>query len=264
MRRQRILLSLFIITLLFAGCTKDDEPNKAELLKGTWVNTLINGQALLTNDMFVMELKSDLTEMYAIGFQLDENNRSWEENSNYTYSIVGDTLIINGTDILDNTFHIVFYIQSLTHETLTMTVPEFKMNDTLLPNNNTYTFKRVTNDYSSAFTGIWYGHCTTQGNADSLYHYWEYAVDGSFSYYYQDENRNWKKKTDNGGRYFLYGDLMASNYSNDLLSGGTGQVFECWNFTIDGNKMVWTGLRENNVTITYEMEKVNVIDVSYK
>ncbi len=256
MRRRTLLFSLFISAVLFGGCTKDDEPNYAELLIGTWVNTSVNGQAVLTNETFVMELKPNHKELYAIGFQLDENNKRWEENINYTYSIVGDALIINGTDVQDNTIQIEFYIQSLTNETMTLTVPKFSINGTMSPNNNTYTFKKVTNDYSTAFTGIWYGHCTTEGNADSLYHYWEYADDGSFSYYYQDGNNNWIKKTDNGGRYFLYGNLMASNYSNDLLSGGGGQVFECWNFTIDEHKMVWTGLRENNITITYEMDRV--------
>jgi hypothetical protein len=49
---------------------------------------------------------------------------------------------------------------------------------------------------------------------------------------------------------------MASNYTNDLLSGGTGKAYECWNFVIEGDTMSWTGLRANDATTSYRMEKV--------
>lgn len=256
MKAFNLLFSLLFSVLLLVGCATDDEPNYAELLKGTWINTLINGQPLLTDETFVMELKPDNTEMYAIGFQLDENNKSWIEGVDYTYSIVGDHIVINGTDVLGNAMQMEFKIESLTDETLTFTVPTFKVNNVEVPNDRTFTCKKITDDYRTAFTGVWYGRCTTEGTADSTYHYWEHLADGRYFYYYQDENDNWIKKTDNEGRYYLYGNLMACNYTNDLLTGGTGKVFECWHFTIDGSKMVWTGLRENAMTITYEMDKV--------
>lgn len=256
MWKKNYLVSLLMATILFAGCTNDDEPTHADLLKGTWVHTLLNGQPFLTDETFVMELRPDLTEMYAIGLQLDESNRSWVECTNYTYALVGDTIIINGTDVLNNAIHIKFLIKSLTNETMVLTVPTFSFNGIVSPNNNTYTMEKVTNDNSAAFTGVWYGRCTTEGAADSTYHYWEYLNDGRYNYYYQDEHNNWIKKADNQGRYYLYGTFMASNYSNDLLTGGTGQVFECWNVAIDGNNMEWTGLRANNITLTYVMDKV--------
>jgi hypothetical protein len=250
------LFILTLITILFSGCAKDDDPNYAELLKGTWANTMVNEQAVLTDATFIMEFKSDNTELYASGFQFDENNKSWQENSSYTYSISESLISIDGTDVLGDSYHMVFKILSLNHEILTYSVQTFTLNGDEIADTNTYACERVTNDFSTEFTGVWYGRCTTEGTADSLYHYWEYFANGTYNYYYQDENSNWINKEDNEGHYFLYGQLMASNYSHDLLSGGTGLAFECWNYTLDGNNMVWTGLRENNVTITYEMEKV--------
>lgn len=90
--------------------------------------------------------------------------------------------------------------------------------------------------------------CFTIGNLDV----------GEYSYYYQDENSNWIKKEEIGSCYFLYGQLMAGNFSYDMQNGCTGLTFECWNFTMDRNNMVWTGLRENNITFTYEMVKVDL------
>lgn len=257
MRPFLIFFSLTLTALLFGSCAKDEDPNAAELLIGTWVNTKINDNTVLTDETFVMELKSDKTEMYAYGFQLDENNKSWKENETYSYDLVGDRLRIQGTDVLGKETQMEFKIESLNHETLIFTVTKFLIDGEDFPNNNTYICQKVTKDYKKYFTGIWYGRCTTTGSADSLYHYWEYFDDGSYNYYYQDQNKNWVKKSDNEGYYYLYGNLMASNYSHDLLSGGTGLAFECWNIQLNENKMVWTGLRKNDRIITYEMEKVS-------
>lgn len=256
MKKINMLFILTLIPILFGGCAKDDDSNYAELLKGTWVNTMVNEQTVLTDATFIMEFKSDNTELYASGFQLDENNKSWQENSSYTYSINKNLISIDGTDVMGDSYHMVFKILSLNHEILTYSVKTFTVNGEVIADTDTYTCKKITNDFSTEFTGVWYGRCTTEGSADSLYHYWEYFADGTYDYYYQDENSNWINKEDNEGHYFLYGQLMASNYSHDILSGGTGLAFECWNYTLDGNNMVWTGLRENNVAITYEMEKV--------
>jgi len=256
MKKLTVLVGLSLLTLLFVGCKKDEQPNYAELIRGTWVNTLVNEMPILTDATFVMEFKAGNIELYAAGFQLDDNNKSWKENNTYTYSISGDFITIDGTDVLNNSYHLVFKIILLNQGTLSYAVQTFAINGTDLPNDNSYTCEKVTRDFSDDFTGVWYGHCTSGITADPLYHYWEYFADGSYNYYYQDENSNWIKKADNEGHYFIYGQLFASNYTNDLISGDTGLAFECWDFTLDGNNMTWTGLRENNTTVTYEMEKV--------
>jgi hypothetical protein len=129
------------------------------------------------------------------------------------------------------------------------------IDDVEYPDPKIYTNKKVTTDLTSKFVGTWYGKSTTPGNADSSYHYWEYLANGHFNYYYQDDKGNWVNKPDNEGVYFLYGGLLASNYTNDLISGETGKAFECWNFRIEGSTMFWTGLRENGLVSSFRMEK---------
>ncbi|MEI7437250.1 MAG: hypothetical protein WCL16_10660, partial [bacterium] len=163
---------------------------------------------------------------------------------------------LNGTDVYKKTYHAEFKILTLDDATMAFNILEVASDGTVHPGSTTYTLSRVAADYSESFKGVWYGKCTSAGSADTEYHYWEYLADGSYIYYYLDANKFWTKKSDNRGRYFLYGNLLASNYANDLISGGSGQAFECWNFSIAGNTMRWTGLRENNKTVTYEMQKV--------
>jgi hypothetical protein len=251
----------FFLSVLLIACSKNSslvEPQikYSELVIGKWINTLVNSDPILTDASFVMELRSDNIQLYATGFQLDDSNKTWKENYNYTYSINGDILIIDGTDVLNKTYHMEFKILTLDQSTLTYSVAAFLINGVAYPNSNMYTCKRSTDDFSEKFTGVWFGKCTSEGTSDLNYHYWEYFKDSTYNYYYQDSNNNWIRKSDNEGRYFLYGNLFTSNYSNDLISGGTGLAFECWTFSIDGNMMTWTGLRENGKIVTYEMEKV--------
>lgn len=173
MKNFNLLFSLSLIAMLLGGCAKDDDPNYAELLQGIWVNTLVDDQPILTDATFTMEFSSDNTELYASGFQLDESNSSWQENSNYTYSISGNLINIDGVDELGNLYHMVFNILSLTEEMLSYSVQTFMLNGEAITDANTYACKKVTEDFSTEFAGIWYGRCTTVGNADSLFHYWE-------------------------------------------------------------------------------------------
>jgi len=252
-----VFTSLVVLMVLFSGCKKDDKPNYSELILGMWVNTHVNNEAILTDASYSMEFKSDHTENYAIGFQLDETNKAWQENDHYTYNVVGDLIVIDGVDILDKAYHMEFKILTLDQSTLKYSIQAFSIDGITIPISNIFTCKRIVDDLSADFTGVWYGKCTSDNTTDTKFHYWEYFSDGSYNYYYLDENNNWIKKSDNEGRYFLYGNLFASNYSNDLISGGTGLAYECWNFNIVGNIMTWSGLRENDIIVTYEMEKVD-------
>jgi hypothetical protein len=154
MKRINILFSFAMVIMLFLGCSKNDDPNFADLLQGTWVNTMVNEQAVLTDETFTMEFKSDNTELYSSGFQLDENNKSWVENINYTYSINGNLINIDGVDVLGNTYHMIFNILSLNEDILTYSIQTFTLNGDLIANTNIYSCKKVTEDFSVEFTGI--------------------------------------------------------------------------------------------------------------
>ncbi len=261
MKSVRLLKCIFVIIffLLPLGCSEDEMPVEAEftkLLMGKWVNTKANNNPIFTDASFVMEFKTNYVEMYATGFQLDENNKIWMENSDYTFSVNNDVISIDGKDILGKVYHLELKIISLNDSLLKYSDSKIIIDGVDYTNPIEYTCKRITKDYSSQFTGVWYGKCTSDNNNDTTYHYWEYFADGTYNYYYHDENNKWIKKTDNEGKYFLYQNLFVSNYSNDINSGIVGKAFECWQFSITGDKMIWTGLRADNKTVTYEMVKV--------
>ena len=253
---NRLLTGVILISILFLGCTKDDEPDYATLILGTWVNKQIDNKAILTDASFVIGFRADRVETYATGFKVDDNNKTWIENDKYTYAVDCDKIIINGLNDLGNRFHFEFKILYVDQQILTYSVSKFMIDNVEFPDQKTYTSKKVATNLAKQFVGTWYGKSTTQGTADTSYHYWDYFADGHFDYYYRDGGGNWINKPDNEGAYFLYGDFLASNFTNDLIGGEKGKAFECWNIRIDGNTMFWTGIRENGQINTFRMEKV--------
>jgi len=246
-----------VISVVTSGCKKDSDPNYGELLLGTWINTHVNDESVLTDDTFILEFLSNQTEVYSIGIQLDENNKTWMENDAYTYAVQGDVIVIDGSDTFGSVYHMEFKIKSLDNQWLSYSVEKFTIDGEAFPNTNTYICSKVTDDFSSEITGTWLGDCTSIACSDTTSHYWEYFADGSYNYYFQDVAGNWIKKLDNEGRYFLYGHLLVSNYTNDLVAGGMGKAFECWDFDIVDDRMVWNGWRKNGRVVSYEMNRVD-------
>ena len=254
---RKYILAAIMISLLFLSCKKNVSPDYSTLVQGTWVNTLVDDHAVLTDGTFVMELRADKVQLYAIGYKLDTNNKTWLENDKYTYNVTGNLITIDGIGALGGNFHMEFKIRSVDASFLTFSVQKFVIDNVEYPDPKIYTNKKVNADLQNHLEGTWYGKSTTPGTVDTSYHYWQYFPDGHFNYFYQDGTGTWISKQDNEGKYILYGDFLASNYTNDLITGGTGKAFECWNITITGNTMSWTGLRENGLTTSYRMDKVS-------
>lgn len=256
---KKILLLAFCVALaaFSFGCTENDDTEIPQLLIGKWVNTVVSGSNVLTDNVFYMQLRNDQVQVFAKGFDLDTANRSWIENNKYTFSSDGKQLSVNGTDALGKVYKMQFNILTLNETQLKYSVKSFTIDGVPVSDTNIYTCRKINADYSSEFVGVWYGKCTSAGSSDTSYHYWEYFADGTYNYYYKNDADEWVKKSDNEGKYFLYGDLFASNYTNDLISGGKGKAYECWNFTINNNTMTWTALRKGSKTVRYEMNRVD-------
>ena len=119
-----------------------------------------------------------------------------------------------------------------------------------------YTFKKVNIDYKDKIIGVWEGKDITPGTNHPELHRWEYLANGRFNYYYQDENKEWVLKEDNNSKYFLYGDLMVTMWTNDYNTDTNGTFYENWWIQISGDTMNWDTFKKDGSHFKFEMIKV--------
>lgn len=249
---------LMFFVFFLGGCSKTDDHERLEKLKGTWINTQINDVDVVTNNRFIMEF-ADEAEYYSVGVVFDSVNKKWIDRKKYDYSLLDDRLFISGSDVKENKIELEFGIVLISNSELVCRVNLFKMNGSVVPDSKMYRFKRDTEKLNEEITGTWYGQATYAGSTDTDYHYWNYRTDGTYEYYFRENpgSSKWIRKTDNEGRYYLYDNYLATNWSNDMFSGVKGLDYECWEIEISGDVMKWTGYRENGKVTSYEMKKVS-------
>lgn len=242
--------------LMLFGCSKNEDPSTRELLQGIWVNTSISNSLVPTDEKFVMEFVGN-TEYYSTGVIFDPDNKKWFNRRAYDFSLVDDRILISGTNEQGNAIELEFGIISIDQDAMVCRVNRFTSDGVEVPDPGIYAFKKASRKFNDAIVGTWYGKSTYAGSTDTDFHYWNYLSDGTYVYYYRENPSSpWIKKIDNEGRYYVYDDLLATNWSNDLQSGVKGLAYECWEIDISGKTMKWTGYRPNGQITSYEMEKV--------
>ena len=224
---------------------------------GKWIKSEVDGQPVLTNEKSVYDIVS-VTEAYASVSRVTDEGTPFDYNQKSTVDINGNVVTI-ATTSSDGT--------SLVHEfTITkISDSEFTANqnyshtregaDTSI-REDTVSFIKVNDDFSKDIIGTWEGHCTSEGYTfdDGQYHRWEYKDDGTYVYYVKD-GENWIPSADTLDEYFVDGNLLCSRW---VEYGEENR--EWWDISIDGDKMNWTALREDEdgkaFTATFEMTKV--------
>ena len=238
-------LALAVAAGLCACENDDDRTIDTSNLVGVWVNTHKDGQEVPADERFVTVYNANQTEMYAIRGSANH----WTETAGYAYAVGGRTIAVAGHGT-----QLEYDVLELSASKLVYRVSRLVVGGQDLEDTSVYVLRKPAADYSAQFLGLWEGHETTDG-ATGATHRWKYAADGSYQYFLAQVDGRWQDKTDNGGRYFLYGDYFVSNYRNDANSGIAGHACEAWDVSISGDTMRWKALR-NGKTYSFVMTRV--------
>ena len=234
--------------------------NIPEKIIGKWIVADMNGETAPTNEKTVTTFLSTTKAMVSVS-RAEHTSAAvmWNASSEYEASIEGNKVTLtsqfNAMVTLVNEY-IVIDIND------TEMVCHFK-HTTLLNGNavgifeQDLRFEKLTADYRTAIVGTWEGHCTSEGSEfdDGQEHRWQYNADGTYVYYVKDGN-NWVPYATNTlNEYFVDGNLLCTRWIDNGVENR-----EWWEINIDGDKMNWTALRQNEdgttFTATFEMKKV--------
>jgi len=256
--KQIVVISLIVIS--FISCK--NKPDYAEEIKGKWMCNEIEYLIQPTNEIFVLDFLSNGTESLSEGVTLSNiEGEYWCINSNFTYSVVEDEILISGVNLSGENIDISLKIESLTANKFVYTENYVKVNNVDISTDKTYILRRCIEDYSNQIIGTWQGKkYFSDDSSTNFYFMINYKSDKSFDYYLK-VNDTWELQNYTG-TYFLNGELFTMNYINNSLSC-YNHSYQCWLFDeVTTDKITfWQYNRmpgsDNNLQgIKYELEKV--------
>jgi len=257
---KKIIALMVLATMVLTGCNKDKITNLDEKIIGKWVVADRNGQPAPTNEKLVVNFISS-TKAY-----VSASLNAHPELGLFVNQKEAD-VVIDG-DKVTFTFHADDHSTSV-HE-LTVTAindrefsAKYKVTvtvdgTTVISEEGSDRYVRVTDDYSQAIQGTWEGHVTSEQSEydDQLEHRWQYNADGTYVYYNKDGN-NWiPNPTNTLNEYFVDGNMLCMRWINNGV-----EYRERWEIaSIANGVMNWTALRKKAdgtvYTATFSMTKV--------
>ena len=238
---------------------ENGDTDVAELIIGKWIVADRDGQQALSNDKTVFTFVST-TKAYRSASLTNRSGVSevWVANQEFEVDMNGDKVTLTSlpdehqTDVIEFTIYSINADEFTANHHVTVTID----GDEVVSRERPFRFVKVNDDYSGDIIGTWEGRCTSE---DSVYddgqdHRWEYKADGTYVYYIKDGD-NWVPSDNTTNEYFVDGNLLCTRWIEN------GEEYrEWWEITIDGDKMNWTALREdeesNTFTASFEMNKV--------
>ena len=226
---------------------------------GTWIKSEVDGQPALTNEKSVIGIVSK-TEAYTSASHITDEGTPFDYNQKSKVDINGNvvTITTTTTNSEGESFVHEFTINSIGENRFTANrefTRTIKGSDPLIKE-DTVTFIKINDDHGDNIIGTWEGSCTSKGSIfdDGQDHRWEYKDDGTFVYYVKDGD-SWVPSEDTMNEYFVAGNLLCTRW---MENGQENR--EWWEISIDGDKMNWTALREDEdgktFTATFEMTNV--------
>ena len=251
------------VTINEPGAAKDEaaeaEVSQEDIEKniiGKWIVTDWDNQHALTNEKYLINFTSDAKAYVSASFL--------KSGGDFVNSGVADF------DIRDNIVTITSHPDEYTtvvdeYTIIAINADEFTADPkVVITVNGTETlddeepirFIKINDNFSEDILGTWEGRCTSEGSVfdDGQDHRWEYKADGTYVYYSKD-GEDWVPSDNTLNEYFVDGNLLCTRWME-----GDEENREWWEVSIDGDKMNWTALREdedgNTFTAEFEMTKV--------
>ncbi len=252
---KKLFVAVYAL-LSLAGCSTgydcdssgEQSMTKKELI-GTWVVKVENDKTLLTNDMFVMRFNENDIQEYSGMDAHSSGESSWVYKDNSTYTIKNNIihLLSQGDDIQLNGS--ISYGELLGRHGDILSYREIKNIDGGEDMNEGRSFKgiRCDDDYSSEIVGVWIGKVIEGDTSEPFDEIKvEYHRTGQFDFYHLQENGEWFFHKSNKGKYWVLGNIFASQWYNEVDGEPTTQQAEAWEISIKDDKMTWRATREGS------------------
>lgn len=235
------LLFLTSLLLLASSC-KDNDTNSYDYSQvvGTWIVDSIDGKALSTDSIYVSTNDANHQQTFSRIV-----NKVWTSLS-YNVNLQNSTYTVTG-----NGWELAYNISQLTSTKMVYTTTKFTINGVSQQENKTFTARKVTdNSLRENIIGTW------EGTVENMPLRWVFKTDGTYDFYAKDATTDsWQLKSENDGKYVIYGDLLIFTYNGKIETGATGYMSDCIHATINSanTSMNWRTRKQDveyNIPLT--------------
>lgn len=233
MKRAFVLASTF---LLLVSC----QQIKYRDVIGLWVLDEVNGQKVPTKELFVCDYQSPTSQILASGYLFADSDNRWGERDTYHYSVRYNAILLNGQDAVGEDVELKFMDNVFTDSTWSYTVHSSRIDGVNFVDGSRYTLKKLdSKGYDvQSILGNWVLQSINGNPTNPIC--CQMHPEGTFSYYQFDTvTQRFSLKEDTQGNFFLYGNILAMNYSSNSIKT-PGCFFDCWEIEkLEGDTMSW-------------------------
>ncbi|MBO7114101.1 MAG: hypothetical protein J6V95_02895 [Bacteroidaceae bacterium] len=251
---------------LFTSCDdKDKELSATEQLTqkmlGKWMPVESNGVEVLTDQKTVTTFKLTASGLkaytsvssFVMPSQTQSNSQDASKPDEWKHEQEADVKIENGKFIvtrpINDTINQIsrYYILEAKGSTIEIYIStrlSINGQEVMGAMGHTEVWSKVNVGYSKDIVGLWEGHVTSDTSRfdDGETHRWRYNADGTYVYYSQDQEGNWKEVESVFNNYFVDGYLLCTRWKN--VGEDEYENREWWEIeSIDNDSMKWTAQR---------------------
>lgn len=216
-----------------------------EKLAGKWEVATVDEIPVLTNEKSVVTYEDGWKSFRSLSDK--RMTAGWLVNSTFKCSIYGNQITEISKDNGGDSIKFVTQVGEISYTEINATIRRSYNHGS--EDSHRYVLRKIKDDFSADIIGLWEGKSALPGFPDSSVHRWEYRPDGTFLYYDRDTVADaWVLNKDRVSVYNVDGKWLAMRRETaDSL-----EIRECWDLSVEDDKMYWSALREDNYGRKYD------------
>ncbi|MBR4713492.1 MAG: hypothetical protein IKP27_07445 [Paludibacteraceae bacterium] len=226
-------------------------------LAGKWEIATVDNVPVLTNEKQVVTYQEGWTAFRSASDSAQKP--SWMEREPMSCSIYGNDITENINTAQPAFLKVTSNVETITEEQMTANVKQIhSSSDTA--QSHFIVYRKIDKDFSKDIVGLWEGKLALPGIPGVTDHRWDFREDGTFLSFDRDTiNDEWVVNHTTTNQYMVDGTWLAMR--KQALDPARDSR-ECWDISVEGDKMYWSALRADSVGLRHEdqMELTRIVE----
>lgn len=211
-------------------------------LAGKWEIATVDNVPVLTNEKQVVTYQEGWTAFRSAS--TPSKDPSWMEQVQMKCSIYGNDITEEGP------FKLTTNVETITENQMTANVKDLSTTDTAQQKTRFIVYRKIDKDFSKDIVGYWEVKLALPGIPGVTDHRLSFREDGTFLSFDRDTiNDEWVVNHITTNQYMVDGTWLALRKQS---LNPTTDTRECWDISVEGDKMYWSALRVDSTGLRRE------------